>query len=149
MICQKGVGDSAMLKTVSLKAFSSRQFIYFLMVGCLAAAANFGSRLIYDQWVGFSEAVVLAYMTGMVVAFILNKLFVFQESRRNILKSILFFCVVNIVGLMQTWLITMWLAYYALPYIGVVHYTSEIAHAFGICAPVITSFLGHKYFTFR
>lgn len=132
-----------------LKVFSSRQFVYFLIVGLVSASTNFGSRLIYSHWVEFSEAVIFAYITGMIAAFTLNKLFVFEKSQHGILKSILFFCVVNVVGLMQTWLISMWLAYYALPYIGVVNYISEIAHAFGICAPVITSFLGHKYFTFR
>jgi putative flippase GtrA len=132
-----------------LKVFSSRQFIYFLIVGVFAAGANFGSRIVYNQWIEFSWAVVFAYITGMIVAFTLDKLFVFEKSQQGILRSILFFCVVNVVGLIQTWLVTMWLAFYALPLIGVLHYKSELAHAFGICAPVITSFLGHKYFTFR
>ena len=132
-----------------LKAFASRQFIYFLMVGLISGSASFGSRLVYSQWIDFSEAVVLAYVTGMIAAFILNKLFVFKESQGNFFESILFFCVVNAVGLMQTWLVTMCLAYYVLPFIGVLRYKNEIAHAIGICAPVVTSFLGHKYLTYR
>ena len=144
MICQRGEGANAMLKV-----FASRQFIYFLMVGCAAASANFGSRLIYSQWVDFSEAVIFAYITGMITAFTLDKLFVFEKSQKGIFRSILFFCLVNAVGLTQAWLVSMWLAYYALPFIGVLHYKNEIAHAVGICVPVVTSFLGHKYFTFR
>jgi putative flippase GtrA len=144
MICQKGAVASVMLKI-----FASKQFIYFLMVGVVAASANFGSRIIYSQWVEFSDAIILAYITGMIVAFTLDKIFVFEESQKNLLRSVLFFCLVNAVGLMQTWLLTMFLAYYALPFIGVLHYKNELAHAFGICAPVVTSFLGHKYFTFR
>jgi putative flippase GtrA len=41
------------------------------------------------------------------------------------------------------------MAYYALPALGVQDYTLEIAHAVGIVVPVFTSFIGHKYWSFR
>ena len=49
-------------------AFRSRQFLVFLLTGGIAAAVNFGSRILYNQWMGFSAAIVLAYITGMVAA---------------------------------------------------------------------------------
>jgi len=36
-----------------------------------------------------------------------------------------------------------------LPALGIHSYAEEIAHALGILAPVITSYLGHKHLTFR
>jgi len=50
---------------------------------------------------------------------------------------------------LQTWLISMGLAVYVLPAMGVKVFVHEMAHAAGIVAPVFTSYLGHKHFSFR
>jgi putative flippase GtrA len=61
----------------------------------------------------------------------------------------MFFSLVNIVAVAQTWLISMGLAYYLLPGFGLEEYVLEISHAIGISIPVFTSYLGHKYFSFK
>lgn len=129
--------------------FLSKQFLIFLLTGGTAAAVNFGSRILYNQWVSFSTAIVLAYLTGMVTAFILAKLFVFKNSQQALHKSMIFFCLVNVVAVLQTWLISMALAYYVLPSLGVHHFIPEIAHAAGVVVPVFSSYFGHKYWSFR
>ena len=129
--------------------FMSRQFIIFLVTGGLAAAVNFGSRILYNQWVSFSVAVVLAYLTGMVTAFVLARYFVFTESSQSMQRSALWFVVVNIVAVIQTWVISMLLAYYLLPRMGFSRFIPEIAHAIGVVVPVFTSYLGHKRFSFK
>ena len=129
--------------------FMSRQFVIFLVTGGLAAAVNFGSRIVYNQWVGFSVAVVLAYLTGMVMAFALARYFVFTESSQSMQRSALWFVVVNIVAVIQTWVISMLLAYYLLPRMGFTRFIPEIAHAVGVVVPVFTSYLGHKRFSFK
>jgi putative flippase GtrA len=129
--------------------FISRQFVIFLVTGGLAAAVNFGSRIVYNQWVNFSVAVVLAYLTGMVTAFALARYFVFTESSQSMQRSALWFVVVNIVAVIQTWVISMLLAYYLLPRMGFTQFISEIAHAVGVVVPVFTSYLGHKRFSFK
>ena len=129
--------------------FMSRQFVIFLVTGGLAAAVNFGSRIVYNQWVGFSVAVVLAYLTGMVTAFALARYFVFTESSQSMQRSALWFVVVNIVAVIQTWVISMLLAYYLLPRMGFARFIPEIAHAVGVVVPVFTSYLGHKRFSFK
>ncbi|MET3136846.1 putative flippase GtrA [Undibacterium sp. GrIS 1.2] len=98
---------------------------------------------------GFSAAVILAYITGMLTAFVLAKLFVFRESQRSIYSSALFFLLVNLVAIMQTWFISIFLAYHFLPWVGVASYTKEIAHAVGVIIPVFTSYIGHKRWSFR
>lgn len=132
-----------------MKIFLNKQFTLFVVTGGIAAAANFGSRILFNRWMDFSSAVILAYITGMVVAFLLAKAFVFRESTQSTNKSILFFIVVNVFAVLQTWLISMGLAVYVLPAMGVKVFVHEIAHAAGIVAPVFTSYLGHKHFSFR
>lgn len=127
----------------------SRQFLVFLVTGGTAAAVNFGSRIIYNQWVDFSTAIILAYLTGMVTAFVLAKLFVFKESRQSMHRSALIFTLVNIVAVLQTWAISMVLALYVLPALGVTRFVSEIAHGIGVVVPVFTSYIGHKRWSFR
>jgi putative flippase GtrA len=129
--------------------FLSRQFLLFLLTGGTAAVVNFGSRIIYSRWLDFSSAVIAAYITGMITAFILAKLFVFQRSQQSVQRSILFFVLVNMIAILQTWLISMGLAYYLLPWLGVTSYVREISHAIGIVVPVFTSYLGHKRWSFR
>jgi len=132
-----------------IKNLISNKFLIFLITGGIAALINFGSRVIYNIFVNFSYAVILAYLTGMVTAFILVKKYVFNKSIQKLHKSIMFFSLVNLVALAQTWLISMSLAYYLLPHFGIVDYVLEISHAVGIAAPVFTSYLGHKYFSFK
>lgn len=132
-----------------IREFFSKQFIVFLITGGTAALVNFGSRFVYNQWVSFSTAVILAYITGMITAFVLAKVFVFKESQQSIHHSAIFFCLVNLVAVLQTWLISMGLAYYLLPYLGVSIFVEEIAHAVGIAVPVFTSYIGHKRWSFR
>jgi len=129
--------------------FLTRQFVVFLVTGGTAAAVNFGSRIVYNGWMSFSAAVVLAYITGMITAFVLAKCFVFTESRQSLARAAGFFVLVNGVAVAQTWAISMALAYYVLPALGVQHFAKEIAHGVGVIVPVFTSYLGHKRWSFR
>lgn len=130
-------------------AFRSRQFLVFLLTGGIAAAVNFGSRILYNQWMGFSAAIVLAYITGMVTAFVLARLFVFRYSQRALHHSALYFVLVNGVAVLQTWAISLLLADWLLPALGVHQYVHELAHAAGVVVPVFTSYLGHKHLSFK
>jgi putative flippase GtrA len=132
-----------------IKHFFSKQFILFLTTGGIAALVNFGSRLYYNQWVSFSNAILLAYLTGMLTAFVLAKWFVFKQSGQPFWRSAFLFTAVNVVAVIQTWIISIGLAIYALPTFGVKLWVPEIAHAVGVVLPVFTSYLGHKYFSFR
>ncbi len=131
-----------------IRQFMNRQFLGFVITGGLAACVNFGSRMVYNRWLDFSSSVVLAYLTGMVTAFILARLFVFRDGSQSVQKSAAIFALVNVVAVLQTWGISMVL-YYLLPLVGVVSYVPEIAHAVGVMVPVFTSYLGHKKYSFR
>lgn len=132
-----------------IKQFFSRQFLLFLLTGGTAAAINFGSRIVYSHWCGFSAAVVLAYCTGMIVAFVLAKLFVFASAKNTTAQAALIFTLVNVLGAAQTWLVSIGLAFYVLPALNVTWHMEEIAHFFGVLFPVFTSYWGHKHWSFR
>lgn len=133
-----------------IKQFYSRQFVSFILAGGAAALVNIGSRFIYNQWVDFSTAVILAYITGIITAFALTKLFVFKGSTQSLHRSVFFFIVVNLVAIAQTWLISMGLAYYVLPALGVgAAYAKNLSHIVGVIFPVFTSYVGHRRWSFR
>jgi putative flippase GtrA len=132
-----------------IRSFFSRQFILFLISGGIAALLNFGSRIIYSFWWGFSTAVILAYITGMVVAFILARIFVFGGGTQTTYRSATLFVLVNLVAVAQTWAISVGLAYYLLPLLGIRLFVPEIAHGVGVIFPVFTSYIGHKHLSFR
>jgi len=132
-----------------IQHFFSRQFFGFLITGGIAAIVNFLSRILYNQYVSFSSSVIFAYLTGMVTAFILAKIFVFKTSTQSIKRSAILFSLVNILAITQTWLISMSLNFYILPALGFEKYVAEIASAVGIVFPVFTSYLGHKRWSFK
>jgi putative flippase GtrA len=130
-----------------IKDFLSRQFVLFLLSGGIAAAVNFGSRVLYNRWMDFSIAVIVAYLTGMITAFILAKLFVFKQSLQQVRRSAWIFSLVNLIAVAQTWCISLTFVHF-LPILGVTQFIHEIAHGIGVIVPVFTSYIGHKRWSF-
>ena len=127
----------------------TRQFAGFLVAGGIAAAANVGSRILFSRLVGLELAVVLAYLVGMTVAFVLMRSAVFPPSAAPIARQAALFAAVNLAALLQTLVVTLLLARWLLPAAGIRSHVEEIAHVAGVCVPIATSFLGHKYLSFR
>jgi putative flippase GtrA len=116
------------------------RFVRFLALGGLAAGVNWLSRFAWEPWLGFSAAVVAAYATGMLVAFLLFRAFVFPASPTPIARQVTVFALVNLLGVVQVWLVANGLAQIVHP---------ALAHAIGIAVPTLTSWFGHKSLTFR
>ena len=129
--------------------FFSKQFMGFLIAGGIAATVNFSSRIFYNQYCSFSTSVLIAYLTGMVTAFILAKIFVFKSSTQPVKRSAMIFTLVNLLAAAQTWVISMGLNFYVFPALGVEQHVTDIASAIGIIVPVFTSYLGHKRWSFK
>lgn len=132
-----------------IQYFLSKEFLGFLITGGIAATVNFLSRIYFNQFYSFSTSVVIAYLLGMLTAFVLARVFVFNKSSQSIRRSVVIFSLVNVLALAQTWVISMGLHYYALPSLGVKSYVPEISSAIGIIFPVFTSYFGHKYWSFK
>jgi len=123
----------------------TREFFKFLFTGGVAAAVNFGSRFVYSQFVDFSTAVVLAYVTGMVVAFWLFSTQVFKNAATTRWQSTYRFVLVNLLGIFQTWIVSVWV----LSLVGPGGIQEALAHLGGMSLATITSYFGHRFFTFR
>ncbi|TQP79772.1 GtrA family protein [Vibrio cholerae] len=133
-----------------LHSFISKQFIAFALTGGLAAAVNFSTRILFNYHFSFSISIILAYILGMATAFLLAKLYVFQGSKNSIQKSIFWFIIINIFSVLQTWAISMWMYNQVLELLNInTPFNREISHALGVIFPVFTSFIGHKYLTFK
>ena len=125
------------------------QFIRFLLAGGIAAAANFGSRFVFSQWLPYGVAIVLAYLVGMTVAFVLMRRHVFTDSQSALGPQIAKFVGVNLLAVLQTLLISLALARWLLPTLGVLEHGEAIAHLVGVVVPVFTSYFGHRLLTFK
>lgn len=126
-----------------------KEFAQFLLVGGASALVNFFARILINHFVSFSTAVVLAYLVGMVTAFILSKLYVFERSGRHHLHELRDFTIVNLFAVVQVWIISVGLAEHVFPAIGYHFYAKDLAHLIGLSVPAVTSYFGHKYFSFR
>jgi putative flippase GtrA len=123
--------------------------VRFLAAGGVAAAANWGSRFVFSRWMPFEAAVVLAYGVGMITAFVLMRAFVFAAHTRPALPQAGRFAVVNLAAVLQTLVVSVLLARWALPAMGVEHNAEAIGHLGGVLFPVVTSYFGHRFYTFR
>lgn len=127
----------------------TREFATFLVAGGVAAIANVLSRMAFSLAMPLTPAVVLAYGVGMVVAFVLMRSRVFPPGQRSLGRQVALFAAVNAVAVLQTLVVTLVLARWALPALGVTSHVEDIAHVVGVCVPIVTSFFGHKHLSFR
>lgn len=132
-----------------IKKIFSNQIFLFLITGVFAAACNFLSRIIFNNWFNYSTSIILAYLIGMITAFLLNKKIVFKETSQQLHISILYFTIINLFGIFQTWLVSLVVNSYLSPYFVTKSYSEMFAHAVGLSFPFFFSYLGHKKFSFK
>jgi putative flippase GtrA len=125
-----------------------RSFGRFLLTGGTSAVVNILARVLLSLVVSFELAVLLAYLVGMLTAYVLARRFVFRTSGRGVASEMVRFAAVNAVSLVQVWLVAVLLARYIFPAIGFTFHPELMAHAIAVASPVITSYYGHKLFTF-
>lgn len=126
----------------------ARRFTLFLLTGGLSAAVNVVSRYLLSTVICYEAAVAIAYMIGMVVAFTLFRRFVFEQGS-NWRGEFLRFTVVNVVGFCLVWVVSVGLVRLVFPAIGFHWHAEDIGHLIGVATPVLTSYYGHKHFSFR
>lgn len=127
----------------------STRFMRFLLASGVAAGVNFGSRIVLSKFMPYPAAIACAYACGIAVAFVLNRLFVFEAPSRGTGAQMFWFVAVNLFGLAQTMLVSLVFAHWILPAIGLHAHAELVAHAFGVAAPALTSYFLHKRFAFR
>jgi putative flippase GtrA len=124
------------------------QFLKFLVTGGIAALVNLLSRYVLNHVMSFEAAVVVAYLLGMATAYLLARRFVFDASGRSVASEVRRFVLVNLVALGFVWAISVGLARVVFPAIGMTWHADDIAHLIGVLAPAVTSYVGHRFYTF-
>lgn len=127
----------------------SLQFFRFLVAGGIAAGVNFGSRFLFSIYFSYGLSVFFSYLVGMLVAFLLMRTHVFNAGQGSLAPQILKFVGVNVLAVLQTLVISLLLAHWLLPSVGIVKQAEALGHLTGVIVPVITSYFGHKLLSFR
>ncbi len=125
-----------------------KPLVRYLALGGLAAGVNWGSRFGWSLIMPFPAAVLCAYGSGMVVAFGLFRAFVFPGSPLPLARQARNFVAVNLVGMALTWMVALALVDHLFPVLGFRFYPQAIGHGLAVAAPVVTSWFGHRRFSF-
>jgi putative flippase GtrA len=121
----------------------------FAITGGIAAVCNLSSRFFFSRIMRYELAVMVAYLIGMGVAFVLARSFVFQKSDTTWYSQLARFAVVNVFGFAQVWLVSVGLVRVVFPRIGFSWHPEDIAHLVGVASPIFVSYYAHKHFSFR
>ena len=127
----------------------SREFIYFILTGGVAALVNIISRFIFSIFFNFTLSILSSYFIAMILAYCLAKKFVFKKSKKPIISSFAVFSLINLLAISQTLLISLISREYLSGKMINFQYVNLISHTLGVLTPVFTSFLGHKYLSFK
>jgi len=130
------------------KAFI-RQFSLFLVTSGFAAGVNILSRVVLSKFMSYEIAVFVAYLIGMLTAYILTRKFVFESSGQSVQREMAGFIFINIIAVIQVWGVSVGLYRWGLPLIGWTWNPQLTAHVIGVLSPAFTSYFGHKYVSFR
>lgn len=129
--------------------FFNTHFLKFVAASGTSAIFNLGSRIIFGWFTNFAASVVLSYFVGMTVAYILSRWLVFKPSSKSYHREVIFFFLVNMVGLLQTVIFSVVLEDVVFAFIQHQLLREEISHFIGLGSTAFTSYLGHKFFTFK
>lgn len=145
--------DFAQAETTLSKVATSlkdRQFAIFILCCGFAAIVNVTSRWAINFIVSYRSAIVLAYLVGMCTAFFLCKRFVFDAAETGrTRKEFSYFFIVNLAGMAQTFVVSVLLAEWLFPRVDFLWHPEVVAHSVGVAFPTLSSFLGHKFLSFR
>jgi putative flippase GtrA len=129
--------------------YLSAQFARFILVGGVALACHWLSRFVFNEFVDYGWAISLAYLVGILVAFVLNKIYVFPYSERSLKFEVSAFLLVNIAAFPVVWAVAYVLGEWILTVYMPRSLALALAHGFAITLPVFVNYALHKLVTFR
>lgn len=122
--------------------------LLFVLVGGFSSAVNFVARILIDRVTSYETAIVIAFPIALTTAFLLNRLLVFQETRREWKDQYVRFLIVNLIALVQVFAVSLLLARWLFPAIGMNFHPDTVAHGIALVSPLPTSYWLHKHFSF-
>jgi putative flippase GtrA len=127
-----------------------REFARFFLTGVAATVGNMATVWVTRAYMPYDRALIAGIATGMVISFGLSKLFVFRSMTwRTTHWESLRFVLVYGVGALFYWCTSLVTGGVILP-----HFVPRpIAEMLGVIAGagvmMVTSYLGHRFFTYR
>lgn len=125
-----------------------RRFVRFVVAAGASVPVNIAARIVVSRWVPFEAAVLLSHVVGMLTAYLLTKLFVFDESGRTVSSELSRFALVNVMSATLTWCVSVGLVRFVFPAIGYGYEPELVAHVIGLAIASVASFIGHSRFSF-
>ena len=126
-----------------------RQFLKFLIAGGFAAFANIVSRVIFSYFFSYEISIILSFIVGLFFGYLLMRNYVFSFRKNLFFTQIIRFFLINIIALLQTFLITIFFKYLLDFFLENIDIKELIAHTLGVSFPSLTSYFANKHFTFK
>ena len=133
---------------MSLPGRERTRFLRFLVAAGLSVPVNLGTRILFSRVMPYEIALVLSHLCGMLTAYALTRLFVFERSGRSAASELTRFARVNGVSVVQTWIVAVGLVRLVFPRIGFDQQPELVAHVIGLAASSVTSYVGQRRYTF-
>ena len=124
------------------------QFLKFLVAAGLSVPVNLGSRVLLSRIMPYEAAIVVSHLCGMLTAFLLTRSFVFERSGRRMSNELARFTIVNVISLIVTWVVAVGLLRLVFPRVGFDTHPGLVAHIAGLALASLTSFYGHRRYSF-
>jgi putative flippase GtrA len=143
---------TAAIDRAGARRAEGKRFASFVVTGGLAALANLVARWLLSHALPYAAAVTLAYLVGMVTAYVLARAFVFRPTApaggRARAGEFARFATVNAVSFLVVLGVSVGLAEWLLPAIGWRWHAEDVAHLIGVASPIVLSYYAHKHFSF-
>lgn len=145
-----GQGTQSALELIErVRRLLSSQVVVFLLVGGTAAAAQWLVRFPLSRVMPYTVAVAVAFAVGMLIAFELNRRFVFPAGADARHKQFVRFFLVNLLSFATVWVVSVGLGSMLLPHFMAPALAEALGHSVGVLSPALASYFLHKHFTFR
>ena len=126
-----------------------KQFFLFIIAGGTSAIINLLSRIVLSIFLSFEFSILISYLIGMIIAFLLFKKFVFVNTKKSNKNSLAAYSLINLISVIQTFFISTLMRNWLITILDNLTITELISHLTGLGILTFTSFLGHKYITFK
>jgi len=143
--------NSKIIKVLCQNIFQ-QEVVRFLLVGGFAAGINFFGRIIFRPYLSYSMSVVIGYLLGTLVSFILNKSLTFKAYNESSLIQLLKFLLITPLSILLGSLIASYSVRLLITIFGSkipLNYTESLGHLIAIGATTIFNYFVIKYFCFR
>jgi putative flippase GtrA len=133
----------------TLRRVDLHEFSRFFVTGILATIGNLTAVWISSQIISYSLALQAGLVVGFAISFSLGKFFAFRSNCiRRAPAELARFTLVYAIGASLYWVIAMIVGIHIAPRLLPAREAGLVGAFVGASAMVITSYLGHRHFTY-